>query len=149
VDLSHPATTLVATAPAVEQPPEQLRYARLLDGGAGLGLLVLVVTFAAYVMGWLPPRVAVHELPALWHHPVDEFQRLTGAPIGWAWLGQVQHGDLAGLLGIALLAGCSLPCLLALVPLYARAADRAYVAICLAEVAVLLLAASGVLTTGH
>ena len=45
--------------------------------------------------------------------------------------------------------GCSLPCLLVLVPLYARAGDRVFVAICLAQVAVLLFAASGVLNTGH
>jgi hypothetical protein len=134
---------------AVEQPPEQLLYARLLDMGTSLGLLVLVLSFAAYLMDWLPPRVLVHELPTLWHQPVDEFQRLTGAPQGWAWLAQVQHGDLAGLVGIALLAGSTLPCLLALVPLYARAGNRAYMAICLAEAAVLLLAASGVLATGH
>jgi hypothetical protein len=149
LSLSPALPTRVAALPAVKQPPEQLLYARLLDAGTSLGLLVLVLTFVAYVLGWLPGRVLVHELPLLWHHPVGEFQRLTGAPLGWAWLAQVQHGDLAGLVGIALLAGCSLPCLLALVPLYARAGDRAYVAICLAEVVVLLVAASGVLTVGH
>ncbi|HJV94604.1 MAG TPA: hypothetical protein VJ608_01150, partial [Albitalea sp.] len=82
-------------------------------------------------------------------HPVDEFTRLTGSPLGWAWLVEVHRGDLAGLLGIALLAACSLPCLAALVPLYLRSGDRAYVAICLAEIAVLSLAASGVLSVGH
>ena len=50
---------------------------------------------------------------------------------------------------IALLASCSLPSLLSLVPLYLRAGDRAYAAICLAEVAVLLLAASGILSAPH
>ena len=49
----------------------------------------------------------------------------------------------------SILAGCSLVCLLALVPLYLRRGDRAFVALCLAEVAVVLLAASGWLTAGH
>lgn len=133
----------------VAQPAEHLRYARWLDWGTHLGLVVMGVTFAAYVFGWLPPRVPVHELPSLWHHPVAEFQRLTHAPRGWSWLGLMQHGDLAGLLGIAVLAGCSLPALLALVPLYARSGDKAHVVVCLAAGAVMLLAASGVLTAGH
>lgn len=132
-----------------EQMPEQLRYAQWLDWGARLGLLLLVLSFVAYLIGWLPPRVPVHELPALWHLPADEFRRVSGSALGWNWLSHLQHGDAAGLLGIALLAGCSIPCLLALLPLYLRAGDRTYVAICLAEVAVLLLAASGVLIIGH
>ena len=40
-------------------------------------------------------------------------------------------------------------CLLSLLPLYAKRGDRAYLAICIAEIAVLLLAASGLLTLGH
>lgn len=139
----------LSTPSSVEQPPEQLRYAQWIDWGTRVGALVLLITFAAYVLGWLRPRIAVNELPALWHLPASEFTRQTGAPQGWAWLGHLQQGDMAGLLGIAMLAGCSLPSLLALVPLYLRSGDRAYAAICLAEVAVLLMAASGVLGAGH
>jgi hypothetical protein len=40
-------------------------------------------------------------------------------------------------------------CLLALVPLYLRRGDKAFAALCLAEVAVVLLAASGWLSGGH
>ena len=39
--------------------------------------------------------------------------------------------------------------LLAMLPLYARRGDRLYVGLGLAQIAVLLLAASGVLTAGH
>jgi len=149
VDLSRPAPSVLDAPLQVEQPRAQLRYALWLDRGTRLGLLVLVATLSAYLMGWLPSRVPVRELPNLWHLPVDQFRKLTGAPLGWGWLALLQHGDMAALAGIALLAGCSLPCLLALVPLYARAGDRAFIAICLAQVAVLLFAASGVLNTGH
>lgn len=149
MELKRPTGTASEPSPSIEQLPEQLLYARLLDWGTRLGLLVLAVTFAAYLTGWLAPLVPVHELPALWHLPADEFARATGTPIGWDWLAQLRHGDLAGLLGIALLAGCSMPSLLALASRYVRAGDRAFAAICLAETAVLLLAASGVLSTGH
>lgn len=129
------------TTPA--QMPEPLRYARWLEWGTRIGSILLALSFAAYLAGWLPPHVPVRDLPALWHLPVDEFRRAAGVGLGWDWIKQLQHGDAAGLLGIALLAGCSIPCLLALLPLYLRAGDRVYVAICLAEVAVLLLAATG------
>jgi FtsH-binding integral membrane protein len=53
-------------------------------------------------------------------------------------------GDLLALTGIALLAGVSIPCLLLLVPAYARQGDRVHLAITLATAVVLVLAAAGV-----
>lgn len=131
------------------QPPEQLRYARWLDWGTRIGLLVLVLSFAAYVLGLAPARLPPERLPELWSLPVERFLQASGMPTGWGWLPLAAHADIAGLLGIAVLAGCSLPALLALVPLYAARRDRAFVLLCLAEVAVLVLAASGWLAGGH
>ena len=134
---------------SVEQAPEQRRYAQWLDAGTRLAGLVLLLSFTAYLTGWMPPHVAVNELPALWHLPAGEFARVTGAPQGWGWLAHLHKGDMTGLAGIALLASCSVPSLLALASHYLRSCDRAFAAICLAEVAVLALAASGVLSAGH
>jgi hypothetical protein len=139
----------MARVPAVEQPVEQLRYARWLEWGTRVGLLVLVVGFVAYVAGLLPTVVAPDKLPQLWSLPVSRFVEASGAPMGWGWAALLGHGDMLGMLGIALLAGCSLPPLLALVPLFAGRGDRAFAAVCLAEVAVVVLAASGLLSAGH
>lgn len=136
-------------SPQEAQPAEQERYARLLDWGTRVGLLLLVASFVAYVSGLLPGVVPVDRLPELWALPVAQFQARTHMPGGWGWLALLGHGDVLGLLGIALLAGVSIPCLLALVPLYAQRGDKAYVAICLLEVAVVALAASGLLSGGH
>jgi hypothetical protein len=134
---------------SMTQPPEQLLYARLLDWGTRLGLFVLVATFATYTLGLLSPHVPLERLPELWSHPVGRFLEETQSPTGWGWLALVHRGDVAGLVGIVILAGCSLVCLLALVPLYLRRGDKAFAALCLAEVAVVLLAASGWLSGGH
>ena len=131
------------------QPSEQLLYARLLDWGTRVGLAVLLLSFGAYVLGLVDAQVAPERLPALWGQPVGRFLELTGTPTGWGWLALVRRGDMAGLLGIAILAGSSVLCLLALVPVYWARRDKAYVAICLAEVAVVVLAASGWLSAGH
>ena len=137
------------TPMAVIQPPEQLRYARLLDWGTRLGLLVLVLSFAAYAFGLVSPWVSLEQLPQLWSHPVAQYLQETQSPVGWGWLVLVHRGDVVGLVGIGILAGCSMLCLLALVPLYLRRGDKAFAALCLAEVAVVLLAASGWLSGGH
>lgn len=127
----------------------QQRYARWLALGSRFGLALLVLSFVAYLAGWLTPLVPLEQLPTLWNQPVAQYLQATGQPTGWGWLARVQHGDVLNLVGIALLASCSLPCLLAVLPLYGRARDRAFVAICVLEVVVLLFAASGIIGGGH
>ena len=56
---------------------------------------------------------------------------------------------LFNLVGIALLAACSIPPLLGLIPLYLTHKDYIYVGICVVIIVVLVLAASGILTGGH
>lgn len=121
-----------------------MRYARLVEWGARLGLVVLVASFAAYVTEWLPAHVPVSELSGLWSLPVGEYLRATGSPTGWGWLALLHKGDMLALAGIGILAGCSVLALLALVPLYSAAKDRAFAFLCVLEAAVLLVAASGV-----
>jgi hypothetical protein len=131
------------------QPPEQMRYARWLAWGTRVGLSVLLLSFAAYVMGLAESHVPVSRLPELWVHPVVRFLELTDTPTGWGWLALVHRGDIAGLLGIAILAASSVLCLLTLVPMYMRRGDKAFAAVCIAEVMVVLLAASGWLPGGR
>ena len=142
-------TARAASATPAPQAQEQIRYARWLEVGTHAGMLVLVLLFLAYVAGLTAPQVPPVHLVEVWGLPIDEFLRATATPTGWNWVALVRRGDLATLVGIVLLLGCSVPCLLALLPLYARRGDRIYLGICLAEVAVLLLAASGVLTAGR
>lgn len=127
------------------QSAPQLRYALWLEWGTRLGLLVLVASFVAYLAGWLPAHVPPQDLPRFWSQPVGEFIGSTGSPRGWGWLPLLDRGDMLGLAGIGILAGCSAAALLALVPLYARGHDRPFVFLCVVQVGVLLAAASGVL----
>jgi hypothetical protein len=143
VDLSTPVADGAAPE-LVVQSPQQLRYALLLQWGARLGLAVLVLSFLATLTGWLPSHVPAQRLPQLWSQPVADYLAATGSPTGWGWLALLRHGDVLGLAGIAILAGCSVLALLALVPLYARTGDRTFVVLCLLEAVVVLTAASGV-----
>ncbi|MEJ8836536.1 hypothetical protein [Ramlibacter sp. AN1133] len=130
---------------AIAQSTAQLRYAAVLEWGTRIGFAVLLASLPAYVLGWLPGHVAPEALPQFWSQPVADYLRQTGSPRGWAWLALLHRGDVLGLAGIGILAGCSAFALLALVPLYAARRDRPFVALCLLEILVLVAAASGVL----
>ena len=127
---------------------EQQRYATLLSWGSRSGLALLVVSFLAYVFGWMPAHVPLEQLPDYWNLPVGAYLKQTDTPTGWNWILMVSDGDFASLVGIAWLSGCSLICLLAIIPIYARRKDKIFVMLCVLALAVQLLAASGMLKAG-
>lgn len=129
--------------------PEQLRYAHVLDIGMRVGLGVLACGFIAYMLGWLPAHVPLAQMPDLWMLAAPDYLRVTGMPEGWGWLQMLGNGDVLPLVGIAILSGISGLCFAVLIPLYVAHRDWIYGAIALLEIAVLTLAASGVLTVGH
>ena len=131
------------------QQAEARRYARLLEWGARVGVAALVLSFCGYLSGLFPALVSLERLPALWGLPLGDYLRQTATPTGWGWLALGLRADQSNLIGVALLAGCSIPPLLGLIPLFLRQRDFAYAAICASVVAVLLLAASGILDPGH
>lgn len=129
-----------------ELHPEQLLYAAVLHWCTLAGFIALVITFVAYMLGWLPARVPLEQLPQLWNLSTAEFLKATDTPTGWDWLFQMGKGDFATLLGIAILSGCSIACILVIIPTYMRRKSSAYVAICVLEIAVLLASATGIFT---
>ena len=121
------------------------RYARVLAWGSHAGLVLLVVLFALYVLEVVPPLVPHEQLPELWSAPSSEFLAGLGVGPGWDWARLVHHGDILNLVGIAILALCSVPPIAAIMPLYWAARRRAVFAICALELVVIAVAASGLL----
>lgn len=130
-------------------PPEQIRYAEWLRWSGWFGLAVLVGAFLAYVAGILPPVIPVEQLPQAWLLPARVMMEQHGQEGGWNWIFYLNRGDTLNLLGIALLSGCSVLPLLAVSEIYLRRRERLFAVLCLAQVAVLLLAASGLIGAGH
>ncbi len=135
--------------PTRDIAPEQLRYAQWLHWSGWLGLAVLTVAFVVYVTGVMAPAIPLERLPELWKLSSTEFNQLHGLEGGWHWIGRLNRSDMLNVLGIAILAGCSALPLLAVTPIYLRRGDRVYALLCLLVVAVLVLAASGLVTAGH
>lgn len=128
---------------------DQQRYARLLALGTHAGLVILAILFGLYMLGIVEPHVAHDRLPELWKLPAGEFLERTGIEPGWGWTAHILRGDILTLVGIVILAICSVPCLLAVMPIYWASGQRILFAICALEVAVIVLAASGVVGAGH
>lgn len=126
-------------------PEEQVAYANILNLGMRIGLLVLAVTFMVYVSGMLQNSVPIEELPKYWGLKVEDYVHALNAPTGWEWVAVIGRGDYLNFIGIAALGGLTILCYLAMLPILIRKKDMPYVAIAVFEVAVLLLAASGIL----
>lgn len=134
----------------IKAPEEQLAYASILNIGKWIGLLVLVVTFIVYVSGVVPSFVSVEELSKYWSLKVQDYIQALNLPTGWGWITVIGKGDYLNYIGIAILGGLTVLCYLAILPILIRKRDIPYVIITIIEVAVLLLAASGILkVVGH
>ena len=140
-----------------EDQSEQLVYAKVLEIGMYIGLVILFITFALYVFRIVTPAVPLEQVSNYWTHGVheylevvnDDFLHLEHPPTGWAWVGMLNKGDFLNFVGIAILAGISILCYLAIVPTLLRKKDYAYLTMAILEVLVLTLAASGILAVGH
>lgn len=122
------------------------RYALWLTWGGRAGFALLVLGFLAYACGFIAPHVPIEHLPGYWSRPASELLRGVGLSPGWGWAGLLHRGDMLALLAIAWLASCSIACLAAAIPVFAAARERAFAIICVAQIAVLALAASGFIT---
>jgi len=130
-------------------PPEQAAYARVLSVGCALAAVVLLATFAVYVLGLRPAHVPIHDVPNCWSMPSREYLQATKTPLGWQWATEVADSDFANNVGICLLAGISGLAYLRVAPIFLRKRQFAFLAIVVAELLIMLVAASGLLVARH
>lgn len=127
---------------------EQIAYAKILDKGMKIGIVILFITFIIYLTGILTPYIPVKDLPQYWSLSVHEYLEVTGIQAGWSWLHRLNRGDFLNFVGIAFLSGVTIVCYLRILPILFRKKDTAFAVIAILEVLVLVLAASGLLKAG-
>ena len=118
-------------------------YARWLDIATKAGFAISLCAFLVYAGRLLPAFVPLDELPRYWALPVHRFIELTGAPQGWAWLGELGYGDGLNLAAIALLGLVTPACYARLIPALIAERDWLQAALAALQLVVLLVAASG------
>ena len=134
---------------SLEATPEQILYAKILEWGMYIGLLILFITFALYAFGIMDPYIPMDKISGYWNLSVHEYLEHAGIKDGWAWVGMVTYGDFVNFIGIAILAGVTIICYAAIVPTLLRSKDIAYAVLAVLEVIILTAAASGILAVGH
>lgn len=127
---------------------EQMLYANILSWGTLVGIITLVTTFFLYVFNVLSPVIPIERLPELWKLKAHDYLHEGHLPKGWGWVSYAGHGDFINFIGIVMLAGLSVVSYLAILPIMIRKKDTAFAIMIVAEVLILLLAASGILTAG-
>ncbi|MFZ5634345.1 MAG: DUF1634 domain-containing protein [Bacillota bacterium] len=137
-----------STPVKVEVPQEQIKYANLLLYGSWAGIAILTITFILYVTGITPTYIEPSQIQQYWGMKSSAYLEAAQVPNGWGWLGMVKYGDFLPLIGIAWLGVLTVIGYLILLPAYLRKKDNIYSALVIAEVVVLVLAASGLLGSG-
>lgn len=123
---------------------EQALYARWLSNGTHIGLFALSVAFILYVAGALDPIVSFDQLPAVWSLPVSRYVAVTGWPAGWGWLGSIGRADCLDVAGVAFLCAVTIACYARILPGLLRRGEHVQAALAVAQIVVLLAAASGI-----
>ncbi len=133
---------------AQQATEEQLLYANILNKGMIVGLIGLVITFIIYGAGIFKPMIPIEQVQNYWVMPVADYLHQSGINTGWAWLGNLGYGDMLNFLPIAFLSLLTIICYAAILPGLIRKKDTPYIVLCIVEILVLLLAASGILSSG-
>ena len=129
--------------------PEQLLYARILEIGMYIGLLILFITFGLYTFGILDPYIPLDKISNYWSMNVHDYLKHAEIKAGWAWLGMIKYGDFINFIGVAILAGVTIFCYASIVPTLLKNNDKVYAILAVLEVGILSAAASGLLAVGH
>ena len=137
------------SAASIEATPEQILYAKILEIGMYLGLLILFVTFAIYAFGIMNPYIPLDEISQHWSKPVHDYLQDAHIKDGWAWLGMLGYSDFVNFVGIAMLAGVTIICYLAIVPTLFKNKDKVYAVLALLEAIILTAAASGIIAVSN
>jgi len=124
-------------------PEAQRIYARWLETGTGIGLAILAVSFVVYAFGLRESHIAIDELSRYWGLPASEYLQKVDAPTGWRWTALIHKADYANYIGISCLLGITVVCLARTIPPFLRQKDKAYAAIALLTILVLLFSALG------
>jgi hypothetical protein len=123
-------------------------YAGILQWFVVLAFTTLVVSFALFGSGVMPAAVPADETPELWHLSAEEYTERTPFPEGWAWVAELRQADVLTFGALAVIAAATPLCFVALAIMYLRRRDYAYGIMTILVIAVLSLAASGLVGAG-
>ncbi len=136
------------TKPSLEASPEQILYAKVLEKGMLIGLILLIITFSIYASGIMKPYIPRSDVSQYWSHSVTDYLHMANVKPGWSWLGMLRYSDFINFIPISILAGTTVICYLSILTTLWRNNDKVYAMLALLEAVILSVAASGILGSG-
>jgi len=127
----------------------QAFYSRLLGWGALAALVVMLVVYLLYATGAVASAVPPARIADHWGSPPQEYSEAVGVRGGWAWVTQLGRGECLSRLGPALLGLVTIACLAVALPVFLKKRDWAFATIVAAEIVLLALSASGLVSGGR
>ena len=123
---------------------EQIRYADFLLSGAWYALVFMAITYILYVSGIREPYLPLKQVPLYWALSAEEYARQAHIPPSWEWAKLAGRGDFLTYWGPVLLLSLPLIYLFSLLPSCIRQKDRIFTIIVVAQMIVMVLAASDI-----
>jgi len=127
---------------------EQITYANVLSAGAWTGIFLMTATYILYITGIMTPHVDVNLVVNNWDKNVHDYLQITNSPHGWSWVALLGKGDFINFIGMVLLALMTILCYMIILKGYLARKNLTYATICILEILVLALAASGIFGSG-
>lgn len=130
----------------------QLTYANTLEFVSHTVIILLAVGYVLYMTGLLPLEVPVSAIASHWHLSAAQMRETLHQPTGWSVFANpagLLHGDVISYISVIFLALATLICLASAVMVYIGEKMPVYLTISIAQVLVLLVAASGIMTGAH
>ena len=129
--------------------PEQRIYANILFYLNLIGLFILLTGFTLYLTGVITPLVPLEDLPRFWSLSLDEYIEKSNMPTGWQWISKIGYGDIAPMLGIAVLASVTFVCYFVLLFQFIKRGVKSLALIVSIELFLILLSASNLIQVTH
>jgi hypothetical protein len=128
----------------------QLAYAGILSKATTLGIIFVIIGYIVYVFQLMPLSVPIDQVAGNWGLRASEFHhKVPAAPSGWSSFGQAGTGDALSYISIIYLGAVTMLCLVAAGIAFLREKNMIYTFISFAQLAVLMLAAAGLVSGGH
>lgn len=130
----------------------QLAYANTLEIVSHAIIIVMALGFVLYVLQLLPLTVPVETVAANWHLNATKLQMKIHHHCGWSCFTDLQtflHGDAISYASVIFLSMATLLCLSTAFIAFIREKNQIFAGITMLQVLVLLVAASGIFTSGH
>ena len=102
-----------------------------------------------YLTGVITPIVPVEELPRFWSLSVNEYIEKSNMPTGSQWISNIGYGDIAPMLGIAVLASVTFMCYFVLLFQFIKRGVKIFVLIVFIELLLILFSASNLVQVTH